>query len=676
MSHPNYHIQPETQKNALIALVITALLTAIPSLWLHGYGSEGDAFTHYFISLQAWKNPLLLLDLWGRPLFTLTTMPFALAGFFGLKLYALVLALLAGWFAYLITRKMAFSEAWVSIPLVVFTPIYYYLVFNPLTETLMAFMLVLSFYFFTEKKYDAAAVVAGLIPFARLEAFVLFPVFIIAFLLRKKIRPVLLLFSGYLFFGMIGYLVFGEFFWFIEKNPYTSGATGIYGRGELLHFIKHTPQILGYPLTFLAIIGLLAWGWNLLKEKKPWTKLAEDVSLWLLIAGSYFAYLAAHSYSWWSGKGNSLGLLRVMAAVTPAAALMATAGIHYVGAQFSKIKIKERYIALTLVLWITAISLGKHFFYKPSKEEVEVARATQWMKDKNLLDKKIYYFHPLMGIMTGRGGFEDERGAMKVHFAGFKADEVTPGALVAWDAHFGPNEGQTSLESLLGNPAFRLLTEIKPDEPFKTLRDQDFKICIFERLEDYKIRGVADSTLGMLVIRQEGFEKQGTEYNPHLDSTNAHSGKYSYIVKDNQEFYEFFSSDLQTLDLAGSDSSLRIKVWVKPENNNNTEVFLVSDLSLPGSKRYKSVPITSSQINNKGWVLLENTVDLRGARSGSKVKVYLWNRGKQRLRMDDAILGYGMKPLYINNRPRESSQAENSFSGRILRRNGRGIKEF
>lgn len=644
MNELNPSLQPEAHKKALTALVITALLTGIPAFFLHGYGSEGDAFTHYYISLQAWKNPLLLLDLWGRPLFTLTTMPFALMGFVGLKLYTIILALLTGWLAYLITRKMAFSEAWVAIPLVVFTPVYYYMVFNPLTETLMAFMLVLSFYFFTEKKYDAAAVVAGLIPFARLEAFVLFPVFLLAFLLRKKIRPVLLLFSGYIFFGIIGYLVFGEFFWFIEKNPYTGGATGIYGKGELLHFIKHNNQILGYPLTILALVGLLAWGWNLLKEKKPWSSLSEDVSLWLLIAGTYVAYLAAHSYSWWSGKGNSLGLLRVMAAVTPAAALMAAAGIHYIGAQFSKIKIKEIYIALALVIWVAWISLNRHFLYQPSKEEVEIAKVARWLKENNLLDRKIYYFHPLTGIMTGRGGFEDEKGAMKVHFAGFSADEVRPGALVVWDAHFGPNEGQTSLELLIENPAFRMLTEIKPEEPFKTLRDLDFKICIFERIKDFKITGETDSTLRMLVIRREGFEERGKAYNPNLDSTDAHGGKYSYLVKDNQEFYEFFSSDIQTLDLAGSDSTLRAAIWVKPESAGYSEVFLVSELTLPGTNRYLSIPITSSPINDKGWIMLENTMDLRGARPSDRVKVYIWNRGKQRLRLDDIVLGYGLKP--------------------------------
>lgn len=643
MSELKQVLKPEAHKKAIITLVITALLTGIPAFFLHGYGSEGDAFTHYYISLQAWKNPLLLLDLWGRPLFTLTTMPFALAGFAGLKLYTFLLALLTAWFAYMIIRKMAFSEAWTAIPLVVFTPVYYYMIFNPLTETLMAFMLVLSFYFFTEKKYDASAVVTGLIPFARLEAFVLFPVFIIAFMLRKKIRPVLLLFSGYIFFGIIGYLVFGEFFWFIEKNPYTGGATGIYGKGEFLHFIKHNNQVLGYPLTILALIGWLAWGWNLLKEKKPWHSLSEDVSLWLLISGSYGVYLAAHSYSWWSGKGNSLGLLRVMAAVTPAAALMAAAGIHYVGAQFSKIKIKETYVALTLVLWVAWTSLNRPFLYQPSKEEVEITRAARWLKENKLLDRKIYYFHPLTGIITGREGFEDEKGAMMVHFAGFNADEVSPGALVVWDAHFGPNEGQTSLESLIDNPAFRMLVEIKPEEPFKTLRNLDFKVCIFERLKDFKISGETDSTLRMLVIRQEGFEEKGKAYNPYLDSTDAHGGHYSYFVKDNQEFYEFFSSDIQTLDLAGSDSTLRAVIWVKPENAGYSEAFLVSELTMPGSNRYLSIPITSSQINVKGWIMLENTVDLRDTRPSDRVKVYIWNRGKQKIRVDDMVLGYGLR---------------------------------
>ena len=130
MNNPSEIPQSSNHKKALIALTASALLALIPAIFIHKLGSEGDAFTHYYISLQAWKNPLLILDLWGRPLFTLTSMPFALAGFQWMKVYSVILGTLTAWLAYLSVRKLAFSEAWVAIPFVIFTCPVWFCLYN------------------------------------------------------------------------------------------------------------------------------------------------------------------------------------------------------------------------------------------------------------------------------------------------------------------------------------------------------------------------------------------------------------------------------------------------------------------------------------------------------------------------------------------------------------------
>ncbi len=643
MNNQSEVLKPKGHKMAIIALAASLLLALLPAIFIHKLCSEGDVFTHYYISLQAWKNPLLILDLWGRPLFTLTTMPFALAGFQWMKVYSIILGTLTAWLAYLSVRKLAFSEAWVAIPFVIFTPVYYYLLFNPLTETLMAFLLVLSVYLFIEKKYDLSALVVGFMPFARLEAFVIFPVFIVIFLIKKKIRPVFLLLGGYFFFGLIGYLVFGDFLWFISKNPYSGGATDIYGKGELLHFIYKTDSILGYPMAFLFTAGIIIWGFKIWQLRRSWANMGEEFSAWLLLTGTYIVYLSAHSYSWWSGKGNSLGLIRVMGAVTPLAAMMAAAGLHFISMELGKFKIKDKMLALAFVLVIALPTLKKYLPYQPSYEEIEVSRASEWLKSNNLLDRKIYYFHPLAGILTNRGAFEDEKGAMKVHFAGFQPDETDPGALILWDAHFGPNEGQTPLELLLENPAYRLLVEIKPEIPFKTLGNQDFRICIFERNKDFKLSGEADSSLNWLVLRKEGFEQpMEKKLRKQIDSTEVHSGRYSHFMSEKEEFYEFFNTKLQTLDLRGSDSTLRASVWIKPEKESSEMAALVADLKMEKSNRYISVPLANAKSSENGWRYLEVMVDLKGAKSMDQLKVYVWNKGKIQLRIDDFVLGLGM----------------------------------
>ncbi|MEJ5303717.1 MAG: hypothetical protein WHT22_09885 [Bacteroidales bacterium] len=636
-------LQLGSHKIALLALTVSGILALLPALFIHKLGTEGDVFTHYYISLQAWKNPLLILDLWGRPLFTLTTMPFALAGFYWLKVYTVFLGILTSWLAYLTVRKLSFTEAWVAIPLVIFTPVYYYLLFNPLTETLMAFLLVWSIYLFTEKKYDLSAIVVGFIPFARLEAFVILPVFAAVFLIKKKYRPIVILLGGYVLFGLIGYFIWGEFFWFISKNPYAGGATDLYGKGELFHFIKKTDSILGYPLAILALVGTLFWGYRILQMRRSWKKMADDLSLWMLITGAYLAYLSAHSYSWWSGKGNSLGLVRVMGAVTPLAAIMAVAGLHHIGMELGKIKISDRLLAIVAAIIVTVPTLQKHFNYHPSAEEIELRRSVEWLKNNNLLDRKIYYFHPMVGILTNRGAFEDEKGAMKVHFAGFQADQVTPESLVIWDAHFGPNEGQTSLESLLENPSFKLLTEITPEIPFKTLGGKDFKICIFEKDEDFKITGEADSTLHWFVIRKEGFEKPDEKSRKKIDSTQVHTGKYSRLMSEKEEFLEFLNSPIQTLDLKNTDSTLRAGVWINYEPVDSEIAALVAELKTKEKYKYISVPLSNATIKQNGWHYLEVSLDLKSADAEGNVKVYIWNKEKKTLRADDFILGYGMR---------------------------------
>jgi len=636
-------LQLGSHKIALLALTVSGILALLPALFIHKLGTEGDVFTHYYISLQAWKNPLLILDLWGRPLFTLTTMPFALAGFYWLKVYTVFLGILTSWLAYLTVRKLSFTEAWVAIPLVIFTPVYYYLLFNPLTETLMAFLLVWSIYLFTEKKYDLSAIVVGFIPFARLEAFVILPVFAAVFLIKKKYRPIVILLGGYVLFGLIGYFIWGEFFWFISKNPYAGGATDLYGKGELFHFIKKTDSILGYPLAILALVGTLFWGYRILQMRRSWKKMADDLSLWMLITGAYLAYLSAHSYSWWSGKGNSLGLVRVMGAVTPLAAIMAVAGLHHIGMELGKIKISDRLLAIVAAIIVTVPTLQKHFNYHPSAEEIELRRSVEWLKNNNLLDRKIYYFHPMVGILTNRGAFEDEKGAMKVHFAGFQADQVTPESLVIWDAHFGPNEGQTSLESLLENPSFKLLTEITPEIPFKTLGGKDFKICIFEKDEDFKITGEADSTLHWFVIRKEGFEKPDEKSRKKIDSTQVHTGKYSRLMSEKEEFLEFLNSPIQTLDLKNTDSTLRAGVWINYEPVDSEIAALVAELKTKEKYKYIFVPLSNATIKQNGWHYLEVSLDLKSADAEGNVKVYIWNKEKKTLRADDFILGYGMR---------------------------------
>ena len=46
----------------------------------------------------------------------------------------------------------------------------------------------------------------------------------------------------------------------------------------------------------------------------------------LVVYLPFMVYLSAHSYIWWKGMGNSVGMIRVIIAVLPSAVLLAVLG--------------------------------------------------------------------------------------------------------------------------------------------------------------------------------------------------------------------------------------------------------------------------------------------------------------------------------------------------------------
>ena len=50
-----------------------------------------------------------------------------------------------------------------------------------------------------------------------------------------------------------------------------------------------------------------------------------------------------------------------------------------------------------------------------------------------------------------------------------------------WDAHFGPNECQIPLDTIMGDPHFELVKTFKPAQEFTTLGGYKFEIYAFMR---------------------------------------------------------------------------------------------------------------------------------------------------------------------------------------------------
>lgn len=481
-------IKNESKKDTsfVLGLLLAFFVAAIIIIFKtdNSFGG-GDPISHYKIAHWAWKYPVLFLDTWGKPVFTILISPWAQFGMNGARIYNILTGLLSAFFAWKICKQFGLEHHWLAPIFVLFIPIYFVLMFTSLTEVTFSLFLTLSLFFFFRDKLVWSGIVLSFIPLIRTEGIVLFPLFMAAFLIKKQYTAVLSLFTGFIIFSIAGLFVYHDFWWLITRNPYNGAAEDIYGHGTLLHFFDRLPVILGKPLTYLFIVGvavlLFRWFWH---EKG---KLGNTFYFLILVPGSFLIYFVAHSFAWWKGIGNSLGLIRVIAAVAPAAAITAVIG-------FDKILIYLRkssgilmwIVAVVVMFWIADVGIKTNQnSFKISPTDQLMNEAVTFVKSGHLDDNSVYYFDPYFIFKLGADPY---RGKVKQWNP--KGDDpvaALPGqSIIVWDAHFGPNEGNMPLEKLLQNKQIKILKKIEPPQAFRVLGGYNYVIYIFQKLPESK----------------------------------------------------------------------------------------------------------------------------------------------------------------------------------------------
>ena len=117
------------------------------SLFVPFETDTGDSVVHYFFARYAFQNPMLFLDHWAKPFFTLLASPFAQFGFSGMKLFNGLAGLLSAWLAYCIARKLDLKFAWLAIIFVLFSPLHILLnFFQDIRNLFSGLMLIASVY--------------------------------------------------------------------------------------------------------------------------------------------------------------------------------------------------------------------------------------------------------------------------------------------------------------------------------------------------------------------------------------------------------------------------------------------------------------------------------------------------------------------------------------------------
>jgi len=443
--------------------------------WSEGFNGGADSITHFQVAKFSWAHPYLLLDQWGKPVFTLCASPFAQWGFKAVVFFNIALILWGAWLSWRIAALLKLDNAWMVPFFALFAPVVMGNGVSALTEMSCALFLIIYLYLILRNQFVWASLIVSFMPFARSEGFVVLAVLFFYYVFTRRWKYIPLLVFGSVVYDVLGYLQTGQALWIFSDNPYVTTAVNVYGGGSLFHFF-----LLAIPVFGVAFIFVLYA--TVLKAKSCRTMLAgkvtdEHARIWFwVILGASWAYFAAHTLLWWQGLWASFGLTRVMFVIAVPFALLAVYGFNSIASRLGNLS-RTALSAVVITLTVAGPFLADDYPVPLGPEEQEYNKVIAWIAGRpEAGGKKIYaanYYLPMqMGIDPyDKAVYEPLRSCR----------EAKPGDLILWDAHFGPNEHQVPFATLARDRAFVLLEKWAPDQKFSTLNGYDFELWLFEK---------------------------------------------------------------------------------------------------------------------------------------------------------------------------------------------------
>lgn len=458
---------PTLNQSRLVALAILAW--AIGAVLVGALGGttfdDGDSLLHYLFGRYAFQHPANLLDLWAKPFFTTVTAPFsALGGFWGIRLFNIGCGALSAWLIYLSAQRMKLEPAWLAPFLLLCSTDYFLAANSGLTEPLFSLFLSAGLYLAVTGRYNWAAAFISFLPYVRSEGFLIVAVYFGWLVWIGRFRSLPWTALGFVIYGFVGLLAYGDFLWTFTQNPYDNGAWN-YGKGTWGHFFTQYIYTVGLPVYVLTALGFVKLKLSVLvaKWKHPGPHNSERV--WL-VYGAFVAYFGAHVVFWATGKYHSLGLPRVMVAILPLGALIALeglrAGLAWSPATASPVR-KWAAIAVAIVLAAFPFSGNKAGFrlpkdFKPSQRLAQAQQVALFVHDLQP-PKPLYYAAPALHLALSNDPF-DSTAFRNIDELGKRT--LPKGAILIWDTWFAQMESGVKLEfweEPLVAPQFQLLKE-------------------------------------------------------------------------------------------------------------------------------------------------------------------------------------------------------------------------
>ncbi len=439
-------------------------------------GDAGDSISHYLYSHYSFQYPQFFFHHWAKPVFVLLTAPFAQFGFKGMVIFNSICATLTALFTFYTARNLKIKNGWLVFVFILFAPLYFKLIFSGLTEYLFGLFLVIGIYLVSKSKDISALIVISFLPLIRSEGLLIIGIFGLYCLFNKKYKLLPYLLTGQLIYSVAGAFYYKDLLWVFNKIPYANLGSP-YGSGELLDFVHRLNYVIEKPIYFLLIIGSLNLLYILLRKGINKT---NNVKV-LLILGSFLILFLAHTFFWWLGIFNSMGLPRVLIAVVLSIAIISLIGLQAITDRIQKPILKYSLLAgYTLLIC---------FYPCTHRPQGVVFEAEMFVLEENkLIDEElvpfleekipdypaytIYYSHPYLSLALNVDPFDAEQHREIQHL---NTDKVNPETIIIWDEWFSVVEGGITLEQLSGDKRFELLHTFQRKDKERLIQYAVFK---------------------------------------------------------------------------------------------------------------------------------------------------------------------------------------------------------
>jgi len=452
-----------------------------------------DSYNHYLISKYAFKYPYLLLDQWGKPVYTILAHPFC---WFGLKVGVwlnIISTLVAALLGSLSAKKLGIQNYWLTFWIIVFTPISLGNTLSTLTEPLNMLWLSAGFYLWLSEKRVSATILFSFLPWIRTEGFVIIVPFFVFLIIKKYYKLIPLLLSASFLFNILGWWQTGEPLWIISDNPYfrveADAERFSPGPGSFIYYMKANSKVFGNIIGILGVAGALLIGYQFIVKRKQ-----ELSFLFWVICGVFVAYYFAHSFIMWKGMMGTHGMLRVMMVIVPCLAICFNYLISFLSKNIRGQNQSIIFALLCLLLAFNTFNTYKsvgyptHFWNLEKSSVRQISNFSNMVKAQSFIDsaglnsRVIYHQIPIYNVMYNKDPFAkpltENWVTEDVWSIDHKDNWAPKGSVLIWDGYHAQREGNLKYKEIINMNDYLLLKSIRNSDTAILHSD----ILIFEKV--------------------------------------------------------------------------------------------------------------------------------------------------------------------------------------------------